>query len=50
MISEKINYTIEDANDKLIVIGDLNARVGKRDEESSYVVRNQEKMYETRME
>ena len=38
---EKLDFAIQDAKDKLIIIGDLNARVGKRDEESSFVVGNQ---------
>ena len=38
---EKLDFTIQNAKDKLIIIGDLNARVGMRDEESSFVVGNQ---------
>ena len=38
---EKLNFAIQNAKDKLIIIGDLNTRAGKRDEESSFVVGNQ---------
>ena len=38
---EKLNFTIEDAKDKLILIGYLNVKVEKRDEESSFVVGHQ---------
>ena len=38
---EKLDFSIQNAKGKLIIIGDLNARVGKRDEESSFVVGNQ---------
>ena len=40
-IWEKLNFVIKYANNKLIIIGDLNAKFGKRDEESSFVVGNQ---------
>ena len=41
IIGKKLDFAIQNAKDKLIIIGDLNARVGKRDEESSFVVGNQ---------
>ena len=38
---EKLDFAIQNAKDKLIIIGDLNSRLGKRDEKSSFVVGNQ---------
>ena len=35
---EKLDFAIQDAKDKLIIIGDLNAKERKRGEESSFVV------------
>jgi len=37
---ENLDFAIQDAKDKLIIIGDLNAIVGKRNEESSFIVSN----------
>ena len=38
---ETLNFTIQNTKDKLIIIGDLNARAGKKGEESGFVVGNQ---------
>ena len=38
---EKLDFSIQDAKDKLIIIRDLNARVWKRDKESSLMAGNQ---------
>lgn len=36
---KKLCYAMEDGKDKIIIIGNLNARAGKKDEESSFVIR-----------
>ena len=43
-ILEQLNSAIEDVKNKLITHGDFNERVGKRDQENSFVVGNKEKV------
>ena len=38
---KKLDFAIQGAKDKLIIVVYLNTRVGKRDEESSFMVGNQ---------
>ena len=47
---EKLDFAIQNAKDKLIIIGNFNAGVEKRDEESSFVLRNQGEIVRTKNE
>ena len=38
---KELNFAIQNSKDKLIIVGDLNARIWRRNGESSFVVENQ---------
>ena len=43
-MKKKLDFSIQDIEDKFIIIGDFIAKAGKRHEESSFVVGNQEEI------